>query len=162
MPTTKATFNAGLTIKETFTANEFPAASANSPVTSSGFNETIELHASSTPPVTKAAIFKPTLVAAALTIDLTSLPQSGGGTFSASGLKLVAILFNNPGNNPVTIAPGGSNPYAINGGEDKVIQPKGSWLEYFGAGLSDVDGTHKELDLTGTGTDQFECEMLFG
>lgn len=162
MSTIKSTFTAGISIKETFTPAELPAAGSNVPITSSAFNKSFDIAPDSIPPGSQKAILTPTLVAGALTIDFTNLPKSVGGTFSAAGLKLRAILFNNPGSNTVTISPGAATPYQFAGANSHPVYPGATWVEYFKDGLAAIDGTHKMIDLAGTGTDAFECVLVFG
>jgi hypothetical protein len=83
-----------------------------------------------------------------------------------SGLKLQALLVNNPTTNAgatTNIAPGASNPYSPWGAGNDLTLPKGGSLEfYFHDQTEDVDGTHKTLDLAGTGTDVLQLVMVFG
>lgn len=162
MATPSATVQAGISVKETFDATEVPAGSAPS-INSAGFVKTLSsLGPSSNPAVTKSATFKKALAAGAATIDFTSLPKTVGGTQSATGLKLRGLQINNPGANSVTVSPGAANGYEFNGSDTLVVRPNGFAVLWLADGLTAVDGTHKTLDLAGTGTDEFEIVLLFG
>lgn len=134
-----------------------------------GFNRTFSLDENGSgglAVVTEPAVFTKALVAGAGTINLTSVPATGGGNKSANGLKVQLVLFTNPTTNvgsTITIAPGASNAYELFGSGNELVIPKGCTLQfYFHDQLADIDGTHKEIDLAGTGTDILNCIFLFG
>jgi hypothetical protein len=115
--------------------------------------------AASSPPVD--AISEQTLSSASGTIDLTALPATLGGTQSASGKKLVLLQIINRGTHVFSIQAGASSGYAIGGVAIKV-QPGGDALINFADALTDVDGTHKNLDYTFFAADQADIRMVFG
>lgn len=102
------------------------------------------------------------LVAGAATIDLSNLTQAGFGTVNATGLKVRAIQVLAPNTNAgaIQIGTGASNGYAELGVLSK-IQPGGDATVY-NPNAAAIDGTHKTLDLAGTGTDKLNIHIVFG
>lgn len=134
-------------------------------VVHSGFDlNNTSLNATSTPPVSKQSSITHALSAGAKTIDFTALAGTNGATLDCTGLKLQGILVSNPaGNATINIAPGSSNPYPIFGAANDIDVPAGSkFAFYFADTLADVSSTVKTLDITGTGTEEFDLQLLFG
>jgi hypothetical protein len=105
------------------------------------------------------------LIAGALTLDLTALADAILGTVTMAGLKLRHIQLAAPGTNAgaLTIKPGASNGYtgwAGSGG--LILSPSDQAVLGPLNGTIAIDGTHKTLDLTGTGTDKLNLVMMFG
>ena len=158
----RATVIQQLTIHETLTTGV--PASAAPVITHSGFNRTLALNASSTPPATKCVSISGSLTAGAATIDLTSM-TGANGTVTFSGLRVQAMYFQNrSSSNPMTISDGASNGYLIfgNSSGQVTLGPGGSILLYAADYPSDVSGSVKNIDLAGTGTDSYYCELLAG
>lgn len=137
------------------------------------YNTQIALSAGTTVPATKSSVFTPQLSGGALTIDLTSLTDPGGAALNATGLKLQYLKFNNGvttdgvlakgSNATVTLTNGATNGYDLFGGSNSLTIVAGGWVElYFNDLLDDVGSTDKDIDLSGAGTDAFECVMVFG
>ena len=103
-----------------------------------------------TPPITKIGMDELAMTGSAVTLDLTAVPNQVEGAQTFSGLKIVAALFQNPNAAAITVDIGGSNGYAINGADAIIIPAGGTVMLDFANSLSDVDGTHKTLDITGT------------
>lgn len=149
-----------LTVRETLEANV--AGASQKTIIHATFNQTKALHASSTPVATKGFGFEVTLSAGTASIDLRSLTGPNGAC-DLNGLKVQAMLFVNPGSNPITVAPAGANPYPLFGTGNSVVVPAGGSLAfYFPEGLPDVSATVKALTLTGTGTDKLQINFAAG
>ncbi len=105
------------------------------------------------------------LIAGALTLDLTALADAILGTVTMAALKLRHIQVWTPSTNAgaLTIKPGASNGYSGWAGAGGLILAAGD-QQVLGPlnGTIVVDGTHKTLDLTGTGTDKLNMVMGFG
>lgn len=142
------------------------------------------LDADSTPPVTKAAQWQPTIPNAVgssssssssgdelylpaveeLEIDLTNLPGLQG-SFSGAGLKVRYLRLGNPASNegPVTIGPGDSNAYDLFGNLAEMVIPVGGRLTFEPYdGAPEVSGSAKIIKLRGCENDAYEMEILLG
>lgn len=120
-------------------------------------------NAATTPDGEEAWTGQITLSAGVATIDLTSLTQIGLSTaVNATGLKVRAIcLLPDAANaNPIQIGTGASNGYTGIG----VISAlnAGNVLARTCAGAAAIDGTHKTLDLAGTGSQKLNILIVFG
>ena len=158
------TLQATCTVTETL---DDSVASASTPViVHDNFNVNLTLNATSDAPATNVIGLSQALTAGAATIDLTSLTQSGGGTFDATGLKLqVFQLKNGTGNaGAVTISDGASNGYNLFGdASGQVTCGVGGHIQWYQHDkLDDVGASDAEIDLSGTGTDSFDIIMVFG
>jgi len=166
MSTISATQRFGLSVMETFTEAELPAAK-NRTIVDDQFGSSVKLDAASTPPATKAWSAKGT---STQTIDLTVLDRSVGPSINASGLRLQMLLLNNlSATASLMIDKGASNGYPINGSsEGLVVPPSGSAQLYFADGLADVASGAKTLDVTvtpagsGVEVEDFEIQLVFG
>ena len=150
-----------------------PAAS-NPIITHSAWGTSVSLSASSTPAVSKGAFFSQALTAGAATIDLTALVGTNGIAVDLSGLKVQQLVIINGtvtnnaiaagSNSAVTVEVGGSNPYDLFGSASGlvVIEAGAGIFHMHNETLEDVDATHCEIDLTGTGTDAFLVGILAG
>ena len=149
---------------------DFTALGSTSPVVAlDAFNgDGPTLTASSPPAVTLESYVEHTLVAGALTLDLTALVNSEGTTIDTTGLKLQTIVIENPaGNADMTVGIGASNGYALFGTAGKVEVPAsatqdGRMGQVFNDQTPDVAGGAKEIDITGTGTEKVRIGMTFG
>jgi hypothetical protein len=105
------------------------------------------------------------LVAGAKTLDLTALTDAVLGTVDFSGLKLRLLhAVATSGNTAaISIAPGASNGYTgWVGSSGLLLQPGDSrGPDLFTGGIA-IDGTHKTIDLAGTGTESVTLIMGFG
>lgn len=103
------------------------------------------------------------LVTGALSIDLRALRTVGGGSGDGNSLKVQGFYFKNLGANAMTIVGGASNGYLIFGTSGSVvIQPGGLICVFYNDASADVDGTHKTIDVSGTGSQTFECAVILG
>src|SRR5215475_5914347 len=89
------------------------------------WNQNIALTSVTTPATTKYASVAQALTAGAATVDLTALTGTNGAAVNANGLKLVAVRFQNPGSNPITVAKGASNGYTGLGASLSITIPAG-------------------------------------
>ena len=158
-------YNSQLTVVETL---EGPyVSSSDSTVTTNGLNTTVERTASTTQPVTKYSAFLKALSGGTGTIDLTSLPDAGGnaGAVTFSGLKLQFVKFINPSTNAnaITIAKGASNGHTGLGSSFSItLQPGGEYLWKGNDNTTDVGGSDKTFDLSGTGSQSLQVELVAG
>ncbi len=127
----------------------------------------VTLNASSTPVATQTWSETMALSGGAKTIDLTALVV-GDCLLTAidmTGEKVQAWHLKNTGSNAMTFKPGVSNPYDFLGDENgQVTLGPGGTLEqrYETEYLEDVDATHKTIDITGTGSEEFEIMLVSG
>ncbi len=154
------TYQQTLSAVQTFDTAALPGLATRN-VTHSAFNKTGTMTGSTTPPVTNVYSGKP---AAGGTIDLTALTNVTG-TFSAAGKKVQAVQINNPATNTgaLTVSPGAANAYELFGTAKSVVIPVGGSLNMlFNDTLADVDATHKNIDLAGTGAETYEVVIVVG
>lgn len=126
--------------------------------------DTVQLNATSTPPVTKyseqAAV---ALAAGTKDIDLTNLPTAEDSADTFAGLKVQAVrIRNNSAATTLVVTPGASNGYQLNSTDGLRIAPGQQLLLTYKDNLADVDGTHKVLTFTGTGTETFDLALAAG
>lgn len=118
------------------------------------------------PSATKAYHRKISLGAGAATIDLTALVDTDL-TIDMTGLKLkeIFLVADSANLNPLTVKPGASNGYTGWGvGTQGLILGTANDEHKLGpmyGGIA-VDGTHKTIDLSGTGSEKVFISMLFG
>jgi hypothetical protein len=151
LSTVKPTLGFKCDTVETPGAGVAPAASGNKQITQSGFDASIVLSATSTPPAQGAAYLE--LSGASGTIDLTAL-QTVFGVQSFTGQKLRGVQINNP--NPsgdFAIAAGASNGYSLLGaplvaGPGVSASMPGMCQQFFSDALGAISGTAKTLDWT--------------
>jgi hypothetical protein len=91
-----------------------------------------------------------------------------GAAISCSGLKLQDLLIVNDAANALTIEAGASNGYLLFGTAGKVQVPAkvgavpGILHMQFADGTPDVGASTKTITFTGTGTNTFDLQMVFG
>lgn len=156
-------YNSQLTVTETL-VGEF-VDPANNTITTNLLNTTTTLTASTTPPVSKYSAGRATMTAGAATIDLTSLPDSNGvaGQVNFTGLKVNAYKFTNPGANDIVVTEGASNGYPLHGAAFLFRVRPGEEVTYLGADVgTDVAAADRTIDITGTGTQYLEFELIAG
>lgn len=151
-------YNFGGTVRETL-ANGVAAAD-NAVVSLSGYNEADTLNASTTPPVTKAALFLGTLTAGALTIDMSALTGANGAV-DLTGLRIQFLRIKNLGANSMTFSEGASNGLALATGT--ITVPAGGIYQAFLNDASpDIASGDRTIDVTGTGAQTFEITIVAG
>jgi len=115
--------------------------------------------------VTKSFKKRVTMSTGAATLDLTALVDATlSSNIDMTGLKLKMLRLKVPSTNAnsVTVAPGASNGYTGWVGSGGVtLSPKDSFSKVCHGGIA-VDGTHKTIDITGTGSQVIDVVMLFG
>jgi hypothetical protein len=136
-------------------------------VTTTGLNTTTQLGAATTPPATKYSAGQQALTSGSATLDLTSLPDENGtaGAVTLTGLKLAVVKFRNKATNAnaLTIAKGASNGCSSLGSAFSITLQPGEEVTYLGQALAaNVDSTHKTFDVTGTGSQVLEFELVAG
>lgn len=121
------------------------------------------LSGSSAPEVSAVTGILKSLSGGAATIDLTSVPDITG-TQSMSGLSLRTLYLKATAENSgsISIQAGATNGYSLFGSSGKVTLPPGDSLALCLSNTNDVDGTHKTIDLAGSGTDSIQVQMTFG
>ena len=133
-------------------------------VTHKTFNTTLNLSATSTPPVSKTASFAKALSAGAATIDLTNLTGTVG-TVDGTGTKVQSAKFLNPSTNAnaITVKAGASNAYLLGGTSWSFILSPGMEITVYGNNATpSIDATHKNIDLAGTGTQALNVVLVMG
>lgn len=159
----------GMTIQEIPPSNTTLITTSNA-VQFDSLNQTQTLTSSTTPAVTKQVSYQVALSTGALTIDLTSMAGgTNGATVTFSGLKVCGYLFENPSTNAnsITIVGGASSGYLIFGTAGSVVLAPGHRIKMqvkqgTSSGLPTVDGTHKNIDLSGTGSQVLNVQMIAG
>lgn len=159
----RVNYQSSLTVRETLETN-VPAAS-DAEILHSGYDTNAALNSSSTPTATKHAAFAKALSAGAATIDLTALTGTNGVTVDGTGLKVVAVKFQNPSTNAndIQICFGASNAYLFgnNAAWKHTLCPRDEYLCKFHNNPS-IDATHKNIDLAGTAAQTLNCEIVLG
>lgn len=127
------------------------------------------LNASSTPAVTQCFSDSINLAAGSATLDLTSLTGPAGVTVTFSGLKVQLAKFACPSTNtaPILIQKGDATAYNLLGADNASAEtfevlPGGCMALYHDDESEDVDGTHKDVKFTGTGTETIEVMLVAG
>lgn len=125
------------------------------------------------PAVTKVWHRQVTLVAGAATLDLTALTDDILTTQDMTGLKLKALhaVPASTNANAITIKPGAANGYTGWVGTDGIVlntttissvnYPDNVFIGPLYGGIA-VDGTHKNIDIAGTGTQKVNLILMFG
>lgn len=162
----RATIGLELSVVETVAADAggFVSSTRNS-VTVNGGNVSEALTGATTPPVTAHAFGTKAMTAGAATLDLRSLTGLNGAAVDLNGLKPRAILLCNPDTNAndITVEIGASNGYTGMGAAfSETLKPGESVLRRFGAAGVAVSNTVKTLDITGTGTQALEYQIVAG
>lgn len=157
----QATVTLGVSVRETL---EVGVDGANAPVVRHDqFPSNITLNGSSAAPVTKPVVDNLALSAGAYTIDLTSMTGTNGAAVNGTGLKVQAIHIRNNGAAAMTITPGSSNPYNLLGSSFSVVLAPGQEFAFYGnEAAPDISGSAKEIDIAGTGTDDFDLSLVMG
>lgn len=129
-----------------------------------GINTFKTLNESSTPVVTKFVRFDQALTASSATIDLTSLTGANSESVDFTGLKVQVAKFKNKvGNAAMTIKFGAANPYLLLGAAFSFILEDGAEATfYIPEGAPDVAGGAKDIDISGTGSEELEVQLFAG
>ena len=134
--------------------------------TVNGMNETNELTASTSVPVTVDAAGRITLSSGSATLNLAAITfDADVGTLDTTGLKIQYAKFRNLSTNAnaITIAKGASNGYTGFGSAFSVVIQPGGYFEYYGnESTADVASGVRTLDITGTGAQVLEVQIVAG
>lgn len=157
-----ATYAYTVAVTETFAG----ADASNPDILINGLGDSDTINAGTTVPATKVAKFNQALTAGAATIDLTALPgQTADETVVGTGLKVQIAEFRNLSTNAnnITVTFGAANGYLLAGAAWKAILAPGQSVRFILKDAApDVDGTHKNIDLAGTGTQVLEVFLILG
>jgi hypothetical protein len=159
------TYKAQVTAVETIEANAGDLSAADKTITHSGYNTSLTLTATTTPPVTKNSSFALTIASSAGSINLAALPGANNATFDATGLKMQILRLKAAGTNAaaITISKGAANGYAFSGVDGKLTLSPGQEITLFGNDLTpDVAAGARLLDLTGTDADVLDVQIVLG
>lgn len=166
MSITRATVGLTLSVIEPIAVDPAGFASATKKsITYDGGSESVVLTPTSTPPATLHGVGQVALSSGIATLDLRALTGVNGVAVDLNGLKPRAILFENPATNanPITIAKGASNGYTGLGSSFSLtLAPKEKILLYLDDAGTAVSGTVKTLDLTGTGAQVLNYQIVAG
>ncbi len=160
------TFKSMVDVSETLETN-VPAMASGSSISHTGYRTEKSLSSTSTPAVTKCAIFSKALSGGSATIDCTSLTGTNGATVDFSGLKIQVMKFKNPSANANTISvtKGASNGLGVTTSGTSFtipIAPGAEWTYYGNESTPDVGSGAKTFDLSGTGSQALECTLVAG
>lgn len=155
------------TATEVLAGNSPAASNARKTVTHDQWGESHSLNGASSPPVSAIAIKQAALVSGVLTIDLTALTGWGtnGATVNGNGLKVQYLKLRNPATNanPIKVAVGASNGYAMHGSDWAITLQPGQWANFYGNNASPTIGSGaKNLDLTGTAAQALDVMIVMG
>jgi hypothetical protein len=135
----------------------------NPKITFTDFDESGTLNAGSTPPAEKCNFAKIALTAGAATIDMTDLVGPGGAPIDFTGLKVQLIRIKNLGGAAMTFSEGSSNGYELLGNNWSITVPPGGIMQFFLPDTApDVGSGAKTIDVSGTGTQEFELSLIAG
>lgn len=133
-----------------------------------GMDSTATLTSGTTPAATKWSMNQKALSTGTGTLDLTSLVgRTSDETVTGNTLKVSAIKLRckSTNANAITVAAGASSGHPTLGASFLVVLQPGMWVEMGLDGVTagtTVDNTHKNLDLTGTGSQVLEYAIIFG
>lgn len=165
MAVTRATCGVTLDVVETVAVNADQISATRNSVTFNGHTEENALTASSDPNVTVHAVGSKALVAGAVTLDLRTLTGLNGVAVDLNGLAPRMIVFENPvtNANPITIVFGSATPYTgLGAAYNYTLQPGQKVAYLLGDAGTAVSATVKFLDLTGTGSQALNYEIVAG
>lgn len=157
------TYASTLTVVETV-ADTYVASGDNT-LTYNGMNSSGTYNSGTATPVTKHASFQQALTTGAATIDLRALTGPNGATVDGNGLKVQFVKFRNKSTNAnsMTLTFGASNPYDLFGSTFVLtLAPGQEFLAFLKEGAPDIDATNKTIDVSGTGSQILECEIVMG
>lgn len=141
------------------------ADSAKSKITHAKWDSSVTLDGTTTPVASQFVAFTQALTSGAATVDLTSLAVAPFSTKSLSGLKVQVIKFvaHADNANPITITFGAANPYQGLGTAFNITLSAGQEMTFYGDGAAQsVASGHKNLDLSGTGSQSLDIIIVAG
>lgn len=152
-----------LTVTNTLTGDYI--ASGDNTFSVNGMNETGTLTASTGVPVTKQSSGQITMSGGAGELNLAALlGATADETVVGTGLKVQAIKFRNKSTNAntITVAEGASNGYALLGAFTMTLQPGQSVTILGNDATPDVASGDRIIDITGTGSQILEYQVVLG
>jgi hypothetical protein len=162
--TVRATYNLVCNVNETLDTGVEGA--SNPLIQHDAFNVSGTLHSASTPPATKAVVTEVALVAGSKTVDLTALVGTNGAAVTFNGLRVQLLRIRNKTANAgnMTFTKGASNGWTGLGASwaSITLEPGAAMEFYLDDGIADVSATVKNIDVTGTGTEEFELTVVAG
>jgi hypothetical protein len=141
---------------------------ADATVAFNGLDESGTLTGATTPPVTKHSEGELTLSSGTGSINLVALPgKTAEETVVGTGLKVQVLKLRNKSTNAnkITVTKGASNGYSLNAAGDAwtvVLDPGQSALFLLDDAAPDVASGARLLDVTGTGAQVLEFEIVLG
>jgi len=155
----------GSTLRVTETLPDALLSSTGNKVLHNGLDSEETFNATTTVPATTVSSFNKTMSSGAATIDLRALTGVNGAAIDGNGLKVQCAKFRNKTTNAnnITIVGGASNGFLIFGTAGTItLPPGGEILLYLKDQSSDIDATHKTIDISGTGSQVLECLIVMG
>ncbi len=158
------TVNWALTVNTNETLETNVDASGSPVVPLTAFSTDGDFSASTTPPATLVSYETIPLVAGAVTIDLTALTGTNGIAVDGTNLKVQLFhIKNKTGNSPMTFVEGAATGYLLKGSGWKEILAAGQETLFQGNDAApDITALLKHIDVTGTGTEEFELSVVMG
>jgi hypothetical protein len=132
--------------------------------TGNSLNTTTTLNAGTTPACSLDSIFTLALIAGAVTLDLTAIPDPNLGTLTGLGLTLNMLKLQNPAANanPITVKFGAANPYVGFGAAFDITLQPGEEFMVSKLVASAIAAGNKTLDFAGTGTQAINVQVVIG
>lgn len=153
-----------LTVNETLSVGVPDVAASAAPIRHDQFNNGPKtLNATSTPP---ASMSSSDQLTGTQTLDLTALPGVNGAVQNGTGLKVQAVMIQNPKTNTgaLAVSPGAANPYPIWGAGNALDIPLGGSIELdMGGNQIAVSATQKTILFTpAAGGDKYNVVIVLG
>jgi hypothetical protein len=157
------TYTGAISVIETV-SDTFVSSSDNT-LTFTGLNKSATLNAASSVPATIHASGEVTLSSGSATLSMLVLNGANGATVSGNGLKAQCVKFKNKATNAnaITLTEGASNGYELLGNAWKVVLQPGQELQIFGNDATpDIGSSSKDIDITGTGSQVLQYQIVMG
>lgn len=121
------------------------------------------LTGTSTVSIDAVTAFLATLSSGAATIDLTDVAgTTGDQSMSGKSLRTIYLQATSDNAGVISVQAGATNGYPLFGSSGKITLSPGDSMGLRISTTNDVDGTHKTIDLAGTGDDSLVIVMTFG
>lgn len=159
----EVTYVSSMTVTETVDVDTELSLDADSIIIHDQLNTSDTFNAGSATPVTVVMARTLALSAAALTIDLTALPGSNGGTIDATGLRLQLMKIKSTATASLTFSIGAADPYTGLGVGFTITLLPGMEFTFFGNELAtEISSGAKDIDVAGTGVEDFDIIIVCG
>lgn len=162
--TITALLQSSIQVTETYST----ADSSNNTATFNTLGELSSYTASTSVPVAKHAEYDLALSSGSATIDLTALPgRTADETVVGTGLKLQILKLTNKSTNAnkISVAKGASTGYSLDANSTSwtvVLSPGQSALFFLNESAPDVSSSVKVFDVTGTGAQVLQVQIVLG